>query len=44
MIVCKKNFYYAQKFQKRAYNKSVKPRKYAIGNKVWLNNKYSKTK
>ena len=25
MIVCQKNFYYTQKFQKRAYNQGVKP-------------------
>ena len=44
MIVCQKNFYHAQKLQKQAHNKGVKPRSYAPNEKVWLNNKYIKTK
>ena len=44
MIVCRKNFHHAQKLQKRAYDKGVKPRSYNFGNKVWLNSKYIKTK
>ena len=44
MIVCKKNLYYAQKIQKQAYNKGLKSRTYAYKDKVWLNNKYIKTK
>ena len=44
LIVCKKNFYHTPGFQKRAYNKSVKPRNYVFSNKVWLNSKYIKTK
>ena len=44
MIVCQENLYYAQKLQKRAYDKGVKPRSYALGDKIWLNNKYIKTK
>ena len=40
MIVCKKNLYHAQEFQKRAHDKGVKPKSYAPGNKVWLNKKY----
>ena len=44
MIVCQKNLYYAQDFQKQSHNKSVKPKSYASGDKVWLNNKYIKTK
>ena len=44
MIVCQKNLYHAQKPQKRAYNKGVKPQSYAPGKKVWLNSKYIKTK
>ena len=44
MTICGKNIYYAQKFQKQAYNKGVKPRSYALGDKVWLNGKYIKTK
>ena len=44
MIVCRKNPHHAQKFQKRAYDKSVKPKSYAPDDKVWLNSKYIKTK
>ena len=44
MIVCRENFYYIQKLQKRAHNKRVKPRRYASGEKVWLNSKYNMTK
>ena len=44
MTVCRENLYHAQKFQKQAYNKGVKPRSYALSNKVWLNSKYIKTK
>ena len=44
MIVCGENLYYAQKLQKQANEKGVKPRSYAPGDKVWLNNKYIKTK
>ena len=35
-VYCK-NIYYVQKLQKRAHNKSVKPKSYALGDKVWLN-------
>ena len=44
MIVCWKNLYHAQKLQKRAYDKGVKPRSYAPGRKDWFNSKYIKTK
>ena len=44
MTVCWKNFYHAQKLQKQAHNKGVKPRNYAPSDKVWLNSKYIKTK
>ena len=44
MIVCWKNFYHAQELQKQAYDKGVKRWSYASGKKVWLNNKYIKTK
>ena len=44
MTVCQKNLHHAQKLQKRAYNKGVKARSYALGEKVWLNSKYIKTK
>ena len=42
--VCRKNLYHAQELQKQAYDKGVKPRSYATGDKVWLNSKYIKTK
>ena len=44
MTLYKKNLHHAQKFQKQAYNKAMKPRSYAYGNKIWLNSKYIKTK
>ena len=44
MIVCRENLHHTQELQKRAYNKGVKPKSYAFGNKVWLNSKYIKTK
>ena len=44
MTVCRKNIYHAQKLQKQAYNKGVKHKSYALGDKVWLNGKYIKTK
>ena len=44
MIVCRENLHHTQKLQKRAHNKSVKPNSYALGDKVWLNSKYIKTK
>ena len=44
MAVCQQNLHHAQKLQKRAHNKSVKPRIYAPGNKVWLSSKHLRTK
>ncbi len=44
MIIYRENLYYTQKFQKKAYDKVVKPKSYIFGNKVWLNNRYIKTK
>ena len=44
MTISRKNFYYAQKLQKQAHNKSIKLKNYTFGNKVWLNSKYIKTK
>ena len=44
MTVCQQNFHHAQKLQKRAYNKGVKPRSYPLSDKVWLSSKYLKTK
>ena len=42
--VCRENLQYTQKLQKRYHNKHAKPRRYAPGEKVWLNSKYIKTK
>lgn len=44
MTVYQKNLHYAQELQKQAHNKTVKSRSYAHDNKVWLNNKYIRTK
>ena len=44
MTVCRKNFHYAQDLQKQAYNKGVEPKSYVYSDKIWLNNKYIKTK
>ncbi len=41
--VCYQNLLHAQKLQKKAHDKEVKSRSYALGKKVWLNNKYIKT-
>ena len=44
MIVCRENLHHAQELQKQAHNKGVKPWSYALGEKIWLNSKYIKTK
>lgn len=44
MTVYCKNLFRAQELQKRTYDKDVKPKSYAPGDKVCLNNKYIKTK
>ena len=44
MAVCQQNLYHAQKLQKQAHNKGVKPQSYASGNKVWLIRKHLKNK
>ena len=44
MIICQQNFHHAQKLQKQAHDKGVKPRSYAPGDKVWLSSKHLKTK
>ena len=44
MVVCQQNLHHAQKLQKRAHNKGVKPRSYAPSDKVWLSSKYLRTK
>ena len=42
--VCCQNLFHAQKLQKSTYNKKIKSRSYAPGEKIWLNSKYIKTK
>ena len=42
--IYQQNLLHDHKLQKRANNKGVKPRSYVPGEKVWLNNKYIKTK
>ncbi len=42
--VCYQNFLHTQELRKRAHDKGVKSRSYALGKKVWLNSKYIKTK
>ena len=44
MTMLQHNFYHAQKLQKRAHNKCLKPQSYALGNKIWLSSKHLKTK
>ena len=44
MTVCQENFYHHQELQKQAYDKGVKSGRYTPSDKVWLNNKYIKTK
>ena len=44
ITVCRENSYHAQELQKQTYNKGVKPRSYALSDKVWLNSKYMKSK
>ena len=44
IIIYKINLYYTSKLQKRAHNRSIKPRNYIVSNKVWLNSKYIKMK
>ena len=44
MAACRENLQHAQELQKRAHDKGTKPRSYAPSEKIWLNNKYIKTK
>ena len=44
MIIYQENLHHAQELRKRAYDKGVKSWNYALGEKVWLNSKYIKTK
>ena len=43
-LVCRDNLFDAQKLQKQAHNKGMKPKSYVLDNKIWLNSKYIKTK
>ncbi len=42
--VCCQNLLHAQELQKKAHDKGVKSQSYALGQKVWLNSIYIKTK
>ena len=44
MTVCRENLYHSQELQKQGYDKGIKLRSYAFGDKVWLNSKHLKTK
>ena len=44
MVICRKNLQHAQELQKRYDNKYTKLKSYTLGEKVWLNSKYIKTK
>ena len=44
MAVYRENLQHAQKLQKQAQDKKIKPKIYAFSEKVWLNSKYIKTK
>ena len=44
MNICQQNLLHIQELQKRAHDKGVKPRSYALEEKVWLNSKYMRTK
>ena len=44
MDICQQNLLHTQKLQKKAHDKGVKPQSYILGEKVWLNSKYIKTK
>ena len=44
ITVCQVNLYLTEKLQKQTHNKGIKLRSYAPSDKVWINNKYIKTK
>ena len=44
MSVYCENLLHAQELQKQAHHKDVKPKSYALSDKVWLNSKYIKIK
>lgn len=43
-IICRANFFFAQKLQKKTQNIGVKPKNCAFSNKIMFNSKYIKTK
>ena len=44
MTIYQENLHYVHELQKQVYNKCIKSRSYAPGDKGWLNSKYIKTK
>ena len=44
MSICRKNLQYTKELHKRYYDEHVKPKSYALGDKVSFHNKYIKTK
>ena len=44
MAACQQYLHHTQKLQKQAHNKSVKPKSYNSGDKVWLSSKHLKIK
>ena len=44
MGTCQQNLHHAQKLQKQAHDKVVKPQSYVPGDKVWLSSKHLKNK
>ena len=44
MTVYQRNLYHTQKLQKQAHNRGIKLQIYALGDKIWLNSIYLKTK
>ena len=44
MTVCQQNLHHAQKLQKQAHIKGIKPQNYASGDKVLLSSKHLRTK
>ena len=42
--ICQQNLVHAQKLQKKAYDKDMKPQSYTPEEKIWLNSKYIKIK
>ena len=44
MSAWRENLQHAQELQKQTYDKGTKPRNYLLGENIWLNSKYIKTK